>query len=92
MLALELAEDRIRVNVVCPGNIATEIEESTERQDLESIGESVGFPAKKIPLTDRAAGRPEQVAEVVLFLVSEASSHVTGAVMTIDGAQSLMVG
>ena len=92
MLALELAEDGIRVNVVCPGNIATEIEASTERQDLESIGESVGFPAKKIPLTDRAAGRPEQVAEVVLFLVSKASSHVTGAVVTVDGAQSLMVG
>lgn len=92
MLALELAEDRIRVNVVCPGNIATEIEESTERQDLESMGESVGFPARMIPLTERAAGRPEQVAEVVLFLVSGASSHVTGAVVTVDGAQSLMVG
>ena len=92
MLALELAGDRIRVNVVCPGNIATEIEESTERQDLESMGESVGFPAKKIPLTDRAAGSPGQVAEAVLFLVSEASSHVTGTVVIVDGAQSLMVG
>lgn len=91
-LALELAEDRVRVNVVCPGKIATEIEESTDRQDLKSLGESVGFPAKAIPLTGRAAGRPEQVAEVVLFLASDASSHVTGAVVTVDGAQSLMVG
>src|SRR3954454_22179660 len=36
MLALELAKHRIRVNVVCPDGITTEIEESTEKRDVEA--------------------------------------------------------
>jgi len=92
MAALELAKHRIRVNVVCPGRIATEIEESTERQALERIREPVKYPEGAIPLTDGRAGGPEEVAQLVLFLASEASSHITGTTVWIDGAQSLLVG
>jgi NAD(P)-dependent dehydrogenase (short-subunit alcohol dehydrogenase family) len=90
MVALELAKHRIRVNVVCPGAIDTNIEESTERRDLEEIQEPVEFPEGKIPLTDGKSGTSEQVAQLVLFLASDASSHITGTEMWIDGGESLL--
>jgi NAD(P)-dependent dehydrogenase (short-subunit alcohol dehydrogenase family) len=90
MVALELAEHRIRVNVICPGAIDTNIEESTERRDLDKIQEPVEFPEGKIPLTDGKSGTSEQVAQLVLFLVSDASSHITGTEMWIDGGESLL--
>ena len=92
MVALELAEHRIRVNVICPGAIETKINENTERRDLEEIQEPVEFPEGKIPLTDGKPGTSEQVAQLVLFLASEASSHITGTEVWIDGAESLLKG
>lgn len=92
MVALELAKHRIRVNVICPGAIETNIEESTDRQDLEEAKEPVEFPEGEIPLTDGKPGTSEQVAQLVLFLASDASSHITGTEMWIDGGQSLLQG
>jgi NAD(P)-dependent dehydrogenase (short-subunit alcohol dehydrogenase family) len=92
MVALELAKHRIRVNVICPGAIDTDINSSTDRQDLDDAGEPVEFPEGKIPLTDGKSGTSEQVAQLVLFLASDASSHITGTEMWIDGAQSLLQG
>ena len=92
MLALELAKHRIRVNVICPGAIETEIEQSTERRNLERAKEPVTFPAGKIPLTDGKPGTPQQVAQLVLFLASDAASHITGTELWIDGAESLLLG
>ena len=92
MLALELAKHRIRVNVVCPGGITTEIEESTEKRHLEKAQEPVEFPAGEIPLTDGRKGTSEDVAELMYFLASDASRHVTGTEVFIDGAQSLLRG
>ncbi|GAB3907277.1 SDR family NAD(P)-dependent oxidoreductase [Larkinella knui] len=92
MAALELAKHRIRVNVVCPGAIETQIEDSTEKRDLESAKEPVEFPEGKIPLTDGKPGTSEQVAELVAFLASEKASHITGTPIWIDGAESLLMG
>lgn len=92
MVALELAKDRIRVNVICPGAIETDIESSTDRQDLEDVQEPVEFPEGEIPLTDGKPGTSKQVAQLVLFLASDASSHITGTEMWIDGGQSLLQG
>jgi NAD(P)-dependent dehydrogenase (short-subunit alcohol dehydrogenase family) len=92
MLALELAKDRVRVNAICPGAITTSIGESTEQRHLEAAREPAVYPEGKIPLTDGAPGSPEQVAELVLFLASDASSHVTGSVVYIDGGESLLLG
>jgi len=92
MAALELAKHRIRVNVVCPGAIETSIEESTEKRDIEREKEPVEFPEGKIPLTDGKPGRSEQVADLVLFLASDRSSHITGTPIWIDGAESLLMG
>ncbi|GAX41407.1 short-chain dehydrogenase/reductase SDR [Tolypothrix sp. NIES-4075] len=90
MIALELAKHRIRVNVVCPGAIETNIGDSTQTRDLEHIQEPVEFPEGKIPLTDGKPGTSEQVAQLVLFLASDASSHITGTPIWIDGAESLI--
>jgi NAD(P)-dependent dehydrogenase (short-subunit alcohol dehydrogenase family) len=92
MMALELAKYRVRVNVICPGAIETSIDDSTEKRNLEQEREPVEFPEGQIPLTDGQSGSAEQVAELVLFLASDASSHISGAEIFIDGAQSLLQG
>lgn len=92
MIALELAKHRIRANVICPGAISTSIDENTERRDLEEIREPAEYPEGTIPLTDGNPGTSEQVAQLVLFLVSDAASHISGTEMWIDGAGSLLVG
>jgi NAD(P)-dependent dehydrogenase (short-subunit alcohol dehydrogenase family) len=92
MVALELAKHRIRVNVICPGAIETEIDENTEKRDVEREKEPVEFPEGEIPLTDGKPGTARQVAQLVLFLASDASSHITGTEVWIDGAQSLLQG
>ena len=92
MLALELAKHRVRVNVICPGAIDTSIDENTDRENLEAIQEPVEFPEGEIPLTDGKPGTSEQVADLVYFLASDMSSHITGTEMWIDGGQSLLQG
>jgi NAD(P)-dependent dehydrogenase (short-subunit alcohol dehydrogenase family) len=91
MLALELAKHRIRVNVVCPGKIETEIEESTTHRSSEEAEVPAEYPEGNIPLTGEEPGTSDEVAELVLFLVSDRSRHITGTPVWIDGGQSLLV-
>lgn len=92
MISLELARYRIRANVICPGAIETSIGESTQQRHLDQIREPVEYPEGNIPLTDGKPGSPDQVAELVLFLASDASSHISGTEIWIDGAESLLMG
>lgn len=92
MVALELAKDRIRVNVICPGAIDTSIDENTKHRNLDKIKEPVEFPQGEIPLTDGKPGTSEQVAHLVLFLASDSASHISGTEIWIDGGQSLLQG
>lgn len=91
MLAVELGPKRIRVNVVCPGAIDTEISDNTEQAN-DDVKIPVEFPRGEIPLTGGEPGSAEQVAQLVLFLASDASSHVSGTEVWVDGAQSLLQG
>lgn len=92
MLALELAKHRIRVNVVCPGWIDTEIPDNTQTRNVEKAEEPAEYPQGEIPLTGDQPGSSFDVAELALFLASDRSRHVTGTPVWIDGAESLLVG
>lgn len=92
MQALEQARHRVRVNAICPGYIETSIEQSTRERQREAAEEPVVYPEGKIPLTDGRPGSPEQVADLVMFLASPQASHISGSVVYIDGAESLLQG
>lgn len=91
MAALELAQYKIRVNIICPGAIETNIGKNTfpDKEKLEKIKIPINYPEGSQPL-EHKAGTPEQVAELVFFLSSESSSHITGTELYIDGAESLL--
>lgn len=74
--ALEYAADKIRVNAVCPGYIETKMTEDTMRRRGADIMAKVPF--------DRM-GRPEEIAEMVLWLCSDRASYVSGAAYNVDG-------
>jgi NAD(P)-dependent dehydrogenase (short-subunit alcohol dehydrogenase family) len=78
-LALELAPDKLRVNCVAPGMVRTEMAE----QMFQSLSpEQVAAIEAAHPL---GFGKPRDVANAVAFLLSEASSWITGSTLTIDG-------
>ncbi|UXT59173.1 SDR family oxidoreductase [Agrobacterium fabrum] len=89
-LALELGRHRIRVNAVCPGEIETAIDENTDIRGRERTEVPVRFPAGDIPVTGGVAGTSEDVAELIGFLASDASRHITGTPVWIDGGQGLL--
>ena len=74
-LSRELAADNIRVNAVSPGLIATELHPPGRLERLA--------PMMPIP----RAGTPEEVAEAVLFLLSDASSYTTGTNLRVSGGR-----
>jgi NAD(P)-dependent dehydrogenase (short-subunit alcohol dehydrogenase family) len=92
MLAVELGRYRIRVNAICPGAIDTEIDDNTERRDVERVKPRIEPHEATIPLTRGVPGTARQVAQVVLFLAGDSSDHVTGTELWVDGAQSLVEG
>jgi len=91
MAALELAEYNIRVNIICPGAIETNIGENTDKdkQNLKKIEIPIRYPEGNQPLEHRP-GSPEQVANLVQFLASDQSSHISGTELFIDGVESLL--
>ncbi len=82
----------IRVNVICPGAIDTNIESSTHKHDTQKIEIPVVYPHGSIPLTGGTPGTSEEVAQLAMFLASDAAAHITGTPIWIDGADSLLQG
>jgi NAD(P)-dependent dehydrogenase (short-subunit alcohol dehydrogenase family) len=92
MIALELAEDEIRVNSICPGPVQTQIGRRTEKRRTKQAGPPVEYPKGTVPLTDGDPARPEEVAKLVRFLAGGESGYISGANVYIDGAESLLQG
>ncbi len=90
MIALELAPAGVRVNAVCPGSIETDVDEHTEERGLTPHHDVADYRRGGIPLTNGVSGSAEEVAKLVLFLASQDASHITGASVVVDGAQSLV--
>lgn len=87
-LALDFGEDGIRVNAVCPGDIDTQMGDIARRLATRAPNAEPP-PGGDVPTEAIALGRrglPEDVASVVAWLASEASSYVTGATIPVDGA------
>ena len=88
--AIETAKDGIRVNVVCPGAVATPMQQhvlerlrgqpfETEEELQEARTElATGHPMRRV-------AEPEEVADAVLYLASDESSYVTGSALRVDG-------
>lgn len=85
--ALDLAPHGIRVNAVCPGVIETTLGVPGLRDGPADGRSAVQRFASRIP--SRRIGQVEDVAEMVLFLASDAARHVNGAAWLIDGGQTL---
>ena len=86
-LARELAADGIRVNAVAPGWIATDrltevLRIRAEREGVP-IDAAMTAEAKEVPLG--RFGQPEEVADLIVYLLSERASYVTGDIIQIDG-------
>lgn len=83
-LALELAPKQIAVNGVAPGMILTPMNQSALDHPDELKRKEAAIPWGR-------AGTPEEVAELIVFLLSPAADYITGTTVTIDGALSLTV-
>ncbi|PXV66028.1 SDR family oxidoreductase UcpA [Halanaerobium congolense] len=87
-LAVEFAQNNIRVNAICPGYVRTPMAESIAEQSNPEDPESVlSEMAKAIPM--RRLADPKEVGELAAFLGSDESSYMTGTQNTIDGGSTL---
>jgi meso-butanediol dehydrogenase/(S,S)-butanediol dehydrogenase/diacetyl reductase len=90
-LALEFAPQGIRVNAVCPGYVKTPMQDREARQEAETRAiepqDVLDGYVNSVPLGRLA--EPEDVAHVVVFLLSDASSYMTGQSLNVTGGKLL---
>ncbi len=82
-MAIDHAQDKVRVNAIAPGPTDTPmLRDNLSPEDLEAFAAT--FPMKRL-------GRPEELAYAALFLASDEASFVTGAILAVDGGQTAQV-
>lgn len=80
VLALELGKYNVNVNAVAPGLIDTPLTQSLSDEVMQKLVDAQ--PTKKV-------GKPEDIANVVSFLISEKSNFITGQIIHVDGGRSI---
>lgn len=80
VLALELGKYNVNVNAVAPGLIDTPLTQSLSDEVMQKLIDAQ--PTKKV-------GKPEDIANVVSFLISEKSNFITGQIIHVDGGRSI---
>ena len=83
--AMEAAEHNVRVNVIAPGQILTPAVENFAKYDPERASKATAA----IPM--KRGGQPRELADAVLFLVSDESTFITGACLPVDGGKSVQM-
>jgi 3alpha(or 20beta)-hydroxysteroid dehydrogenase len=82
--ALEMAMSGIRINAVCPGAMLTPLLAEAFSASLDTLA-AMDMPSCG-PM--RRMGKPEEIANTVLFLVSDEASYINGSVVVIDGGMT----
>ncbi len=85
-LAREHARDNIRVNVICPGLAETPLLDEIRREEFG--GKILGSIVNYIPL--KRLAKPEDIGPMAVFLASDATSYVTGQVISINGGLTMV--
>jgi len=83
--AMEGVADNIRVNAVVPGMVLT----SATEDYMKYSGEQAERTVQAIPMA--RPGKPEELAEAIVFLLSDAASYVTGIALPVDGGKSVQL-
>jgi NAD(P)-dependent dehydrogenase (short-subunit alcohol dehydrogenase family) len=81
--ALEASESGVRVNAVAPGPIDTALLTRFAGSDERKAGAIASVPLKRL-------GRPEEIAESIVFLSAEKASFITGAMIAVDGGKTAL--
>ncbi len=80
--ALEYAEYKIRVNCICPGVVDTDMSKPFLKTQKDKEFMDSEHPIGRI-------GQPEEVAKAVMYFVSDDASWITGAILAVDGGESI---
>ena len=83
----ELAPHGIRVNIVCPGFVDTPMHHRGRAKLGDDIYDKVMIPRVHL----RRSGRPEEIAQTIVFLCSDEASYISGTTLTPDGGFTLTV-
>jgi len=81
--ALEASEFGVRVNAVAPGPVDTDMLNRFAGSDERKAGLIAGVPLKRL-------GKPEEIAESIVFLSSDQASFITGATIAVDGGKTAL--
>jgi NAD(P)-dependent dehydrogenase (short-subunit alcohol dehydrogenase family) len=91
--ALELAEDNVRVNAICPGFIATQLAAGRELSAIDRAENEERLAKVRDRMADsqplRRMGDPDDIARMALFLASDDSAWMTGTAQVVDGGLTL---